>query len=172
MTTVLADELPVKRFFELINLGNSTAAEAQNIAFEDEIADLGETDETGDESDDESEIIWVIKDVIDWESGFFVDWKDAESFISSIETLADRVDISLDWGVDDTDDDDFLEKTSVPDLMVSAYEQLQTHGYTLWNWDTAADCYGGWITRSTDDEEMLNIAEALGIKIRTADIPF
>ncbi|MFC7420595.1 hypothetical protein ACFQNF_12000 [Iodobacter arcticus] len=162
-----ADQASVKRLLELINLDDRAAVEAQWLAFEEEL-----DAQSDDESDDETELIWIIKDVIDWESGFFVDWKDTESFISCIETLVERVDISIDWGVDDPDDDEFLDNTSVPDLMEAAFEQLRTHGYTLWNWATDGDCYGGWIAKSADDEEMLSISEALGVEFRTGDMPF
>jgi hypothetical protein len=160
-------EQSVKRLFELINLDDLAAVEAQWAAFEEEVANLDDS-----EDDDETEVIWIIKDVIDWESGFFVDWKDTESFIASLDALAERVDISIDWGVEDTDDDDFLDNTSVPDLMETAYEQLRSQGYTLWNWATDGDCYGGWLAKSSDDEEMLSLSEELGMEFRTGDMPF
>ncbi|QBC43822.1 DUF6630 family protein [Iodobacter fluviatilis] len=160
-------EQSVKRLFELINLDDLAAVEAQWAAFEEEVANLNDS-----EDDDETEVIWIIKDVIDWESGFFVDWKDTESFIASIDALVERVDISIDWGVEDTDDDDFLDSISVPDLMEAAYEQLRSQGYTLWNWATEGDCYGGWLAKSADDEEMLSLSEALGVEFRTGDMPF
>lgn len=161
------DEAAVKRLLELINLDDIAAVEAQWAAFEEEL----ET-QSDDDGDDELELIWIIKDVIDWESGFFVDWKDTESFIASVEALAERVDISIDWGVEDPDDDEFLDNTSVPDLMEAAFEQLRPHGYTLWNWATEGDCYGGWMAKSADDDEMLSLAEALGVEFRTGDMPF
>ncbi|MDW5417162.1 MULTISPECIES: hypothetical protein [unclassified Iodobacter] len=160
-------EQSVKRLFELINLDDLAAVEAQWAAFEEEVANLDDS-----EDDEETEVIWIIKDVIDWESGFFVDWKDTESFIASIDALAERVEISIDWGVEDTDDDDFLDNTSVPDLMEAAYGQLRSQGYTLWNWATEGDCYGGWLAKSTDDEEMLSLSEELGVEFRTGDMPF
>jgi hypothetical protein len=161
------DEAAVKRLLELINLDDIAAVEAQWATFEEEL----ET-QSADDGDDELGLIWIIKDVIDWESGFFVDWKDTESFIASVEALTERVDISIDWGVEDPDDDEFLDNTSVPDLMKAAFEQLRTHGYTLWNWATEGDCYGGWMAKSADDDEMLSLAEALGVEFRTGDLPF
>ncbi|WP_206434382.1 DUF6630 family protein [Iodobacter ciconiae] len=160
------NEAAIKRLLELINLDDHAAVEAQWAAFEEE-----RDAQNDDESDDEPELIWIIKDVTDWESGFFVDWKDTESFTASVETLAERVDVSIDWGMDDPDDE-FLDNTSVPDLMEAAFEQLRKHGYTLWNWATGSDCYGGWITKSTDDEEMLGLSEVLGVEFRTGDMPF
>jgi hypothetical protein len=162
-----SQEHAVKRLLELINLNDLVAVEAQWLAFEEELANAAE-----DEEEDETDLIWLIKDAIDWESGFFVDWKDTESFIASIDGLTERVDISIDWGVEDPDDDEFLDNTSVPDLMETAYEQLRAEGYTLWNWDTEGDCYGGWLAKSSDDEEMLALADTLGVEFRTGDMPF
>ena len=113
-----------------------------------------------------------IKEIIDWESGFYVDWKDVESFIGCLNQLCERIDLEIDWGTDDTEDEDFLEGTSVPELMELAADQLRVAGYTLWNWDTGGDAYAGWITRSEDDDEMLEIADTLGFDARSGDQPF
>ncbi|MNT95328.1 hypothetical protein D3C72_2371840 [compost metagenome] len=78
----------------------------------------------------------------------------------------------MDWGTEDTEDEDFLEGTSVPELMEIVATQLRMAGYTLWNWDTGGDAYGGWITRSEDDEEILEIADTLGFDIRPGDQPY
>lgn len=134
--------------------------------FEDALLDAEDDDTDG------PELLWVIREVIDWQSGFFVDWKDAQSFIGCLNQLCERVDLELDWGTDDPEDEAFLESTSVPELMELAHNQLRVAGYTLWNWDTGGDAYAGWITRSEDDEEMLELAEILRFEVRPADQPY
>lgn len=86
--------------------------------------------------------------------------------------LCERMDLEVDWGTDDPEDESFLENTSVAELMELAHQQLRVAGYTLWNWDTDGDAYGGWITRSEDDEDMTDIAETLGLAIRPGDQPY
>ena len=98
--------------------------------------------------------------------------EDAESFIGCLNQLCERIDLEVDWGTEDTEDEDFLEGTSVPELMEIVATQLRMAGYTLWNWDTGGDAYGGWITRSEDDEEMMEIADTLGFDIRPGDQPY
>lgn len=154
------------RLIGLINLGDAAQTERQQALFDESLEDSEEDDADGEE------LLWILKDIVDWESGFYVDWKDAESFIGSLNQLCERIDLEIDWGVEDTEDEDFLESTSVPELMEIAFNQLRVAGYTLWNWDTGGDAYAGWITRSEDDEEMLEIAETLSLDVRTGDQPY
>jgi hypothetical protein len=156
----------ISRLFALINLGDSAQTSRQFSLFEEALEDA-EEDEI-----DAAGLLWQVKDIIDWESGFYVDWKDAESFIGCLNQLCERIDLEVDWGTEDTEDEDFLEGTSVPELMEIATTQLRMAGYTLWNWDTGGDAYGGWITRSEDDEEMMEIADTLGFDIRPGDQPY
>ena len=65
-----------------------------------------------------------------------------------------------------------IHNGSVPELMELATDQLRVAGYTLWNWDTGGDAYAGWITRSEDDDEMLEIAETLAFDLRSGDQPY
>ncbi|MDQ0139991.1 DUF6630 family protein [Cupriavidus necator] len=168
MATPLDDDTQdaIARFFALINLGDSAQASAQLAIFEDALLDAEDDDTDG------PELLWVIREVIDWQSGFFVDWKDAQSFIGCLNQLCERMDLELDWGTDDPEDEAFLESTSVPELMELAHNQLRVAGYTLWNWDTGGDAYAGWITRSEDDEEMLDLAEILRFEVRPAEQPY
>ncbi|SOY69465.1 conserved hypothetical protein [Cupriavidus taiwanensis] len=168
MATPLDDDTQdaIARFFALINLGDSAQTSAQLAIFEDALLEAEDDDTEG------PELLWVIREVIDWQSGFFVDWKDAQSFIGCLNQLCERMDLELDWGTDDPEDEAFLEGTSVPELMELAHNQLRVAGYTLWNWDTGGDAYAGWITRSEDDEEMLDLAEILRFEVRPADQPF
>lgn len=123
------------------------------------------------EADGEAEPVWVLKDAIDWTSGFFVDWKDKESFIDSVAELVRRWNLEVDWGGDPSDED-FLDGTDVPELMSTAYDRLREHGYTLWTWDTGSDNYGGWIASSRDDEAMRLLAAALNIELRPGSDSF
>lgn len=168
MATPLDDDTQdaIARFFALINLDDSAQTSAQLAMFEDALLDAEDDDTDG------PELLWVIREVIDWQSGFFVDWKDAQSFIGCLNQLCERVDLELDWGTDDPEDEAFLDSTSVPELMELAHNQLRVAGYTLWNWDTGGDAYAGWITRSEDDEEMLELAEILRFEVRPADQPY
>ncbi|WP_354683040.1 hypothetical protein [Cupriavidus necator] len=168
MATPLDDDTQeaVERFFALINLGDSAQTSAQLAMFEDALLEAEDDDTDG------QELLWVIREVIDWQSGFFVDWKDSQSFIGCLNQLCERMDVEIDWGTEDPEDKAFLESTSVPELMELAHQQLRVAGYTLWQWDTDGDAYAGWITRSEDDEEMLDIAETLRIDIRPADQPY
>ncbi|CAG9185303.1 hypothetical protein LMG23992_05507 [Cupriavidus laharis] len=168
MVTPLDDDTQdaIRRFFALINLGDAAQTEAQQALFEDALLEAEDDDTEG------QELLWVIREVIDWQSGFYVDWKDCQSFIGCMNQLCERLDLEIDWGSDDPEDENFLESTSVPELMEVAHQQLRVAGYTLWNWDTGGDAYGGWITRSEDDEEMTDIADTLGLDVRPGDQPY
>lgn len=156
----------VSRLFALINLGDSQQSTRHLALLEEALEDAEE-----DEADAEA-LLYQIKEIIDWEAGFYVDWKDVESFIGCLNQLCERIDLEIDWGTDDPEDEDFLEGTSVPELMELATDQLRVAGYTLWNWDTGGDAYAGWITRSEDDDEMLEIAETLAFDLRSGDQPY
>lgn len=156
----------VSRLFALINLGDTQQTTRHFALFEEALEDAEE-----DEADADM-LLFQIKEIIDCEAGFYVDWKDAESFIGCLNQLCERIDLEIDWGTDDPEDEDFLEGTSVPELMELATDQLRVAGYTLWNWDTGGDAYAGWITRSEDDDEMLEIADTLAFDLRSGDQPY
>ena len=63
----------------------------------------------------------------DWTSGFYVDWKDNESFIDSIAEMVARWNLEVDWGGDQTDEE-FLDATDIPALMSTAYDRLRERG--------------------------------------------
>lgn len=146
----------------LINPGDEETALRQFSGWRDRMAEAG---------GDGDEALWVLKDAIDWSSGFYVDWKDTESLIDSVNELAARWNIDIDWGGDPTDED-FLEATDVPGLMAVAYDRLREHGYTLWNWNTGGDAHAGWIALSRDDEGMQQLCAALGIELRPGSDAF
>lgn len=147
----------------LINPGDEETALQQLAAYRDALAEAG---------DDDAEPAWLLKDVIDWRSGFHVDWKDTQSLIDSITELAARWNLRIDWGVEDPTDDEFLAATDVPALMATAYDRLREYHYTLWTWNTGGEAHAGWITLSRDDEAMQAVAAALGIELRAGSDAF
>lgn len=167
-----ADDTPealVWQLLLLINPGDEESALQQFAEYRDALA---ETDP------DEAEPVWLLKDVIDWKAGFYVDSTDAVSFIDTITELAARWNLRIDWGVEDASDEDFLAETDVPSLMAVAYDRLREYGYSLWTWNTAngpagdEDMQAGWITLSSDDEAMQELANALDIELRPGSDPF
>ncbi len=149
----------------LINPGDEELALQQFDAYRE----TGEDDAADEEANGP---VWRLKDVIDWRSGFYVDAKDPAALIDSIDELAARWNLRIDWGVEDPGDDEFLETIDVPTLMATAYDRLREYGYTLWTWNTEGDAHAGWITLSTDDEAMRIVAPALGVEVRAGNEAF
>ncbi|ATS23968.1 hypothetical protein ACE15N_18160 [Xanthomonas campestris pv. passiflorae] len=148
----------------LINPGDEDTALAQFDAWRETQAEAD-----GDEGDDAW--LWALKDVIDWRSGFYVDWKDTDSFIAAIDELSARWNLRIDWG-GDLDDEDFAGNLEVPDLMAVAFDRLREHGYSLWNWNTGGDAYAGWFALSRDDDAMLALTSLLGVEVRLGNEAF
>jgi len=147
----------------MINPGDEETALRQFAAYHDMQVEAG---------DEDAEPVRILKDVIDWTSGFYVGVDDAESLIDSVNELAARWNLRIDWGVDDPGDEDFLARADVPSLMATAYDRLREYGYTLWTWNTGGDAHAGWITHSRDDEAMQVLAPALGIELRPGSDAF
>jgi hypothetical protein len=153
----LSQEALIWQLLLLINPGDEETALQQFSRYRE--AREAEQDENFGEID-------TLQDVIDWTSGFHVDWKDTESFVDSIAEMAARWNLQVDWGVEDPTDDEFLDGTDVPELMARAHDRLREYGYTLWNRSTGGDSYAGWITLRRDDENMQAVAVGLGIDVR------
>ncbi len=153
----------------LINPGDEESALQQFSGYREALEAAGP---------DEVEPQWLLKDLIDWKSGFFVDDDDAVSFIDIITELAARWNVVIDWGVEDASDEDFLAEAEVPSLMAVATDRLREYGYSLWTWNTATGPSGeegvhaGWMTLSSDDEALQEVAQALEIEVRPASDPF
>ena len=89
----------------LINPGDEDTALQQFATYREALAEAG---------GDDDEPVWLLKDVIDWRSGFFVDAEDRQSLVDSVTELAARWNLRIDWGVEDPTDDEFLAATDVP----------------------------------------------------------
>lgn len=127
--------------------------------------------------DEDTAPIWLIKDVIDWRSGFYVDAEDRASLVDSLAELAARFNLRIDWRVEDPTDAEFLSGTDVPTLMATAYDRLREYDYTLWTWNAAdapdgGDVHAGWITSRRDDEAMQAVAAALQIELHRGNDAF
>jgi hypothetical protein len=114
-------------------------------------------------------LMWSLKEVGDWKIVFYVDWKDTESFVQSIDALCALRGIELDWGCDDPLADGFLDGRAVPDLIPIAHEGLAPHGLGLWSWDTQGDCYSGFITHRADEAAVRSISRSVGVEFRAGD---
>lgn len=166
------DDTPEALVWQLLLLINPRDEESALQQFAEYRDALEET------AQDDVEPIWLLKDVIDWKAGFYVDGADAVSFIDTITELAARWNLSIDWGVEDATDEDFLAAAEVPSLMAIAFDRLREYGYSLWTWNAARgpsgdeDIQAGWITLSNDDEAMQEVADGLGIELRPGSDPF
>lgn len=161
-------EALVWQLLVLINPGDEDSALQQFTAYREALIEGG---------DDDAEAVWLLKDLIDWHSGYYIDAADPQAFIDAIAELAARWNLRIDWGVEDPTDDDFLAATDVPALMATAYDRLREYGYTLWTWNAANgaagdEAHAGWITLSRDDEAMQAVAAALGIELRAGSDAF
>ncbi len=141
-----------------INPGDEETALRQFDAYREAAAEAG----------DEAEPIELVRDVIDWVSGFQVQVDDSATLIDAINELASRWNLRIDWGVDEPDDPAFLAATDVPALLAVAYDRLREYGYTVWTWNADDDIRAGWITLSRDDEAIRLLGPALGFEVRLA----
>ncbi|WP_266156922.1 DUF6630 family protein [Dyella silvatica] len=140
----------------LINPGDDETALQQFAAYREAVAHADE---------DEIEPVQVIGQVIDWRSGFYVDWKDTPSLVQALDELSARWNLSIDWS-GDPDDDGFFESHDAVSLLAIAYDCLAAFGYTLWLWETGGDSYAGWMTLKRDGETLRELAIDLGIHLR------
>jgi len=157
----LGTEALVWQLLLLVNPGDEETALRQFSAYREALEASG----------DDAQPVWLLKDAIDWRSGFYVDWKDSATFVDAITELSARWNLTIDWG-GDASEDEFLDSHDVPTLMATAYDRLREYGYTLWTWNTEGDGYAGWMTLSRDDEAMRLVATALEIELRAGSDSF
>jgi hypothetical protein len=149
-------EARVWQLLLLINPGDEETALQQFADYRDAVINA---------EDDEVAPIEIIRKVIDWRSGFYVEAQDTRTLVQAIDELSSRWNISIDWG-GDPEDDDFHADIDAASLFAIAYDRLLEHGYTLWAWETEDDSHAGWITLKRDDEVFREIATSLGINMR------
>ncbi|GAB6195934.1 DUF6630 family protein [Lysobacter xanthus] len=148
-------EAVVWQLLLLVNPGDEDSAAAQFAAWQE----AGPTE-------DVAEAIERLDTVTEWKSGFRVDGDDTRGLVESLDELASRWNLRIDWGVEDPTDDDFLNGSDVPELIGIAFDRLREHHYTLWVREAGDDGHAGWITQSRDDEAMRMVAGALGLHLR------
>ncbi|WP_093142154.1 hypothetical protein [Pseudoxanthomonas sp. GM95] len=108
---------------------------------------------------------WMLRDIVDWTSGFFVMPDDVDGALEAMDELAARFGLQVEWG-GDRDDDDFMGALDVPSVLSIAYDSLRPHGYTLWCWNADSDGYGGWMALRRDDDGMRALSQVLGFELR------
>ncbi|GAA4858662.1 DUF6630 family protein [Luteimonas vadosa] len=149
----------------LINPDDEEAALQQFSAWREAMADAAEV---------EPDPLAALARVIDWKSGFDVGAHDTGALIESLDELASRWNLRIDWGVDDPTDPDFLAAADGGSLLARAHDQLREHGYTLWTWNPRGavreDVFMGWITWRHDGEGLQAVAQALDIEVRPGNV--
>ncbi|MFC5739955.1 DUF6630 family protein [Dyella tabacisoli] len=149
-------EALVWQLLVLINPGDDETTLQQFLAYREAVANADEG---------EIEPVEVIGQVVDWRSGFYVDWKDTPSLVQVLDELSARWNLSIDWN-GDPDDDEFFDGHDAVSLLAIAYDCLAAFGYTLWLWETGGDSYAGWMTLKRDGEALRELAIDLGIHLR------
>jgi len=149
-----AAEALVWQLLLLINPGDEDAALQQFTAFQEGLQ-AGDTDD----------VVALLRDAIDWKAGFHVADDDPDALVESVDELAARYGLRIDWGLDD-DADDPLDDAEVPALLNTAYDRLREHHYTLWTYETGDAHHAGWMTLQRDDEALILVARALGFNVR------
>ena len=113
-----AQDAVVWQLLLLINPGDEDAALQQFAAYREAAADAGE----------DADPVWLLRDAIDWKAGFFVAEDDPQALVESLDELAARWNLRIDWGMDDDEFD--LDQVEVPTLINTAYDRLREHHYT------------------------------------------
>lgn len=151
-----AVEALVWQLLLLVNPGDEDAALQQFAAYQDGMQASG----------DDAAPLDLLRDAIDWKAGFFVADDDPRALIESVDELAARYGLRIDWDID-TDDDAALDAAELPALLATAYDRLREHHVTLWTYETGSAHVAGWMTQQRDDEALAIVARALGIHART-----
>lgn len=149
----------VNSFNQLINLINPQASEAE-MQLNDFLAEI----KNNTDSDMSVFTLMIMfKEVTQWKSSYYVDWKDTESLVASLNKIAEPWQAHINWGVDDPMDKTFLNNTDVHTLLDQIYDQFTAQGLRLWGYDTSGEDYAGWIAKIEHDDEISTISETLGL---------
>jgi len=145
----------------LINPGDEESALQQFGEWQERLQES----EDGEPSD---EALTLLRDVIDWKSGFRVPLDEPEVLMEALDELAARVGVHIDWDIDD--DDDALTDTDSATLIAKAHARLRQDGYSLWTWsprgESDEEIVSGWIAPRFEDQPLRELCEALGIELR------
>ncbi len=145
-------EVVAWQFLLLANPDDEDAALQQFAEFQSALDDAG----------DRADPVLLLRDIIDWKSGFHVAEDDAQGLMEALDELVSRWQLHIDWGLDD--DEQALPDTA--DLLHTAFTQLRERHYSLWTMETGEATLAGWITRERDAEAMQLVASALGMHAR------
>jgi hypothetical protein len=99
-----------------------------------------------------------VSEACDWEATYYVDWKDTDSFVDCVSTIARH------WGCQLAFSERRPEQ-SVPDLIRIAHAELEASELGLWGWDTQGDNYSGWIGRLSDASFFKQASDVLEVRI-------
>lgn len=152
-----------RHLLELINPVDPERAEAQHETF---LSELAVKDE--DELDSTVALMHTLQEVIVGEASFQASWRGKVELIEALEALLPEPELRIDWG-GDSEDEDFLAAVTVPQLLRRAFLSLQDAGYTLWCWNSESDSYVGWISRSVDETQLVEVYYGLGLDVRLAE---
>ncbi len=159
----LSAEALIWQLLLLINPDDEDAARQQFEAWQELIESAEPSRE---------EVLSALRAVTDWRSCFFADQLDAAGLIECIDELAARWNLRIDWGFDDSVEENALAEMEIPTLIRHAHDELREHGYTLWTWQpqelSSESVYAGWITQRHEDEAVEAVAAALGFDTRPA----
>jgi len=160
----------VLNFLRLINLHDEAAAQEQ---FEKWLTWCEE------EAEGDYEILMTFL-LADWGSAYYADFKETDTLVCQLATLAARYHLKIDWDKrlqlywgDDEEidwnmfsyDDEVFDKITVADLLVMAGRSLQKQGHTLWFLYTGGDEVEGWITASDDDKDLMTLVQLLNMGV-------
>jgi hypothetical protein len=142
----------------LVNPGDEDGAMSQFAQWRD-IAGGG---------DDMDVALDALREATDWKSAFHVGEGDVRGLVESLDELAARLGLRIDWGVDDPTDEEFLDAAEIDEILGIAFDRLREHHYTLWTREAGEGLHAGWIAHSRDDEAMRLISDVLGLQVRPA----
>lgn len=150
----------VKTLFLLICNDNTELAKNCYSGFKQFIEDEENKEEY--EDDIEGLIEIRIKESAEWKLIYFVDWKDTESMLDSLDTICANLNLNIifEWGCENPEDD-----LDVPQIMLLAHQKLQKIGYALWHWDMGCDDYEGWVAKHQDATKIEGLASQLGMRV-------
>src|SRR5215207_930069 len=104
---------------------DATAAENQIMDFRARL--------DSEEAEDDENVLWALNEIIQWKTGFFVDWKDTDSMCGSLAVLAELWGAKLEFCSDESGDEQFLNDATVADILQRAHAELVPQGLILWD---------------------------------------